>query len=222
MHERVEVDVEVEAAPEALHDRHGAAPAVGDALTSGATPQEGSVPAKIKNRYERARDLWGEQPEGALEESLRACRVCVEEIVRAISTAAAVSLPGKNLANKIDRLHRRGWLEARLKQIAHEIRELAQSRRARRRAAHRLGCHAQRKLPLPRGRHHRLDPPGGTHRPCIPAPVSADRARGRSRMGFVLRLGRWRARWTRSTVIARPVKETHRTRFSQARSSPRH
>ena len=39
-HERVEVDVEIECAAEALHDRHGATPAVGDALTSGAMPQE--------------------------------------------------------------------------------------------------------------------------------------------------------------------------------------
>jgi hypothetical protein len=84
-----------------------------------------SVPAKVKDRYERARDLWGEQPEGALEESLRACRVCLEEIVRAIAAATAVSLPGKNLANKIDHLHARGLLEARMRQIAHEIRELA-------------------------------------------------------------------------------------------------
>ena len=39
-HERVEVDIQIEGAAEALHDRHGAAPAVGDAVTSGATPQE--------------------------------------------------------------------------------------------------------------------------------------------------------------------------------------
>ena len=39
-HERVEVDVEIEGAAEALNDRHGAALAVGDAVTSCATPQE--------------------------------------------------------------------------------------------------------------------------------------------------------------------------------------
>ena len=37
-HERVEVDVEIQGAAKALHDRYRAAPAVGDALMSGATP----------------------------------------------------------------------------------------------------------------------------------------------------------------------------------------
>jgi hypothetical protein len=36
----MEVDVEIEGPAEALHDRHGAAPAVGDAVTSGPAPQK--------------------------------------------------------------------------------------------------------------------------------------------------------------------------------------
>jgi hypothetical protein len=36
----MEVDVEIESATEALNDHHGAAPAVDDAITSCATPQE--------------------------------------------------------------------------------------------------------------------------------------------------------------------------------------
>ena len=34
------MDIEIEGPTETLHDRHGAAPAVDDAITSGATPQE--------------------------------------------------------------------------------------------------------------------------------------------------------------------------------------
>jgi hypothetical protein len=39
-HERVEVDVEIEGAAEALNDRHGAAAAIGDAVSPSAMPEE--------------------------------------------------------------------------------------------------------------------------------------------------------------------------------------
>jgi hypothetical protein len=83
------------------------------------------VPAKVKDGYMRVRDLRSGEPAPGFEESLRACRVCLEEVIRSIANNATVALQGSNLSSNIDYLKKNMLLEPRLGMIAHEIRRLA-------------------------------------------------------------------------------------------------
>jgi hypothetical protein len=83
------------------------------------------TPVEVHDRYERARDLRGGGRSGSLDESLGACRICLETVVRAIANRSARALPGNNLNRNIDYLYKQQLIDSRLRAIAHEVRVLA-------------------------------------------------------------------------------------------------
>jgi hypothetical protein len=82
-----------------------------------------TTPIAVHERYEQVRDQWV-KCHGIYEETLRACRVCLEKVVDSIP-GAAVSSRRTSLYARIENLRKNGLLDGRLCTIAQAIRELS-------------------------------------------------------------------------------------------------